>query len=371
MRHAAVAIAMLCLGPTAAWALDLRSGVPEGDIEVDFNVLVSTPLDPATEFSFIDLVPFNDGTGRLAVSTVQGGVRVIEADGDLSSTHLLTKAQTELVLPQEAGLTGIAFHPDFNNVGTFGYGKFYTITTEADENDGGLGNADVDFPYLLGPQVEEHQDVVREWNLSAFGNVPGNAANNAFTGTLANSRELLRVDQPGPFHNVVDLAFNTNAQPTDADYGLLYITSGDGGNPLGMSTSQANTQRATALKTFQPFLETCCELIQTRQRTRSFAQAPIRVNRHTAFRTTTPTTATMRSRRRPRRHLPKSGLMDSAARGGSHSTARTVIFTWAMSAKTFGRKSMSSKKGSTTVGATWKALTMERFCPAMAPLFPA
>jgi glucose/arabinose dehydrogenase len=246
MCRAAVAFLILCLGPTAALALDLRSGVPEGGIEVNLNVLVSTPLDAATEFAFIDLVPFNDGTGRLAVSTIQGGVRVVEADGDLSPTHLLTKAQTQLVLPQEAGLTGIAFHPDFNNAGTFGYGKFYTITTEAPENEGGLGDADVDFPYPLGPQVEEHQDVVREWNLSAFGNVPGNAANNAFTGTLANSRELLRVDQPGPFHNVVDLAFNTNAEPMDADYGLLYITSGDGGNPLGMNGSEANMQRANS-----------------------------------------------------------------------------------------------------------------------------
>jgi glucose/arabinose dehydrogenase len=239
MRYAAIAIAMLCCGPTAARALDLRSGVPEGDIEIKFNVLVSTPLDPANEFAFIDLVPFNDGTSRLAVSTIQGGVRVIEADGDLSPQHLLTKAQTELVLPQEAGLTGIAFHPDFNNVGTFGYGKFYTITTEASENNGGLGDADVDFPFHNGTNNEEHQDVLREWDLKTFGNVPGNAANNQFSGTLADSRELLRTDRPGPFHNMVDLTFNPTAQPTDDDYGILYITSGDGGNRTGHDRANA------------------------------------------------------------------------------------------------------------------------------------
>ena len=110
----------------------------------------------------------------------------------LISTPLLTKAQTGLVLPQEAGLTGIAFHPDFNHVGTFGYGKFYTITTEASENNDGLPDANVDFPFHNGSNNEEHQDVVREWDLNAFGNVPGNAANNQFTGTQANSRELLR-----------------------------------------------------------------------------------------------------------------------------------------------------------------------------------
>jgi glucose/arabinose dehydrogenase len=145
-----------------------------------------------------------------------------------------------LVLPQEAGLTGIAFHPDFDHVGTFGYGKFYTITTEASENNGGLPDASVDFPFHNGTTNEEHQDVIREWDLSTFGNVPGNPANNQFTGlSNTNSREILRVDQPGPFHNVVDLTFNPTARPGDSDYGMLYITSGDGGNRAGYNRTDS------------------------------------------------------------------------------------------------------------------------------------
>ena len=234
------ALAALFVCPIGAGALDLRTGVPEGDIEVYLNVLVSSALNPATDFAFIDLAPFNDGTGRLAVSTIQGGVRVLDSNGKLLSTSLLTKAQTGLVLPQEAGLTGIAFHPDFNNTSTFGYGKFYTITTEAGENSGGLLDSSVDFPFNNGTNNEEHQDVIREWNLSTFGNVPGNPANNQFTGSSnANSREILRVDRPGPFHNTVDLAFNPIAQPTDPDYGMLYITSGDGGNRTGHDRTAA------------------------------------------------------------------------------------------------------------------------------------
>src|SRR5262249_42036082 len=228
-RLGALALVFVTFG--AAKALDLRPGVPEGNVEVYLNVLVATALNPANDFSFIDMAPFNDGTGRLAVSTIQGGVRVLDANGRLVPNSLLTKAQTGLVLPQEAGLTGIAFHPDFNHVGTFGYGKFYTITTEASENNGGLLDASVDFPFHNGTTNEEHQDVVREWDLSTFGNVPGNDANNQFTGlSNASSREILRVDQPGPFHNVVDLAFNPTVHPGDSDYGMLYITSGDGGN---------------------------------------------------------------------------------------------------------------------------------------------
>jgi len=228
------AIVALWFSASTALALDLRTGVPEGNIEVYLNMLVSTALNPSTDFAFIDLAPFNDGTGRLAVCTIQGGVRVIDSNGHLLANSLLTKAQTGLVLPQEAGLTGIAFHPDFNHVGTFGYGKFYTITTEANENNGGLPDASVDFPFHNGTNNEEHQDVVREWDLAMFGNVPGNAANSQFTGlTNANSREILRVDQPGPYHDVVDLAFNPVAQPGDSDYGNLYITSGDGGDRTG------------------------------------------------------------------------------------------------------------------------------------------
>jgi hypothetical protein len=208
--------------------------VPEGNIEIYLNLTVASALNPANDFAFIDLAPFNDGTGRLAVSTIQGGVRIIDSSGHLLPTSLLTKTQTGLVLPTEAGLTGIAFHPDFNHPSTFGYGKFYTITTESSENNGGLPDSAVDFSFHNGVDNEEHQDVVREWDLSAFGGVPGNASNNQFTGlSNATSREILRIDQPGPFHNVVDLAFNPVAQPSNGDYGMLYITSGDGGNRNG------------------------------------------------------------------------------------------------------------------------------------------
>jgi Glucose / Sorbosone dehydrogenase len=234
----------LCAWTATALALDLRSGVPEGNIEVYLNPIVSTPLDPANEFAFIDLVPFNDGTGRLAVSTIQGGVRVIDGNGQLDSTSLLTKAQTQLVLPQESGMTGIVFHPDFNHPGTFGYGKLYTISTEASLSKGGLDDASVDYPFAS----EEHQDVILEWDLATFGDVPGNSANNQFTGTYANARELLRVDQPGPFHDVFDLAFNTSVGPGDDDYGMLYITSGDGGNS-SVQSNQARAEGAQDLST--------------------------------------------------------------------------------------------------------------------------
>src|SRR5258707_691238 len=91
------ALTIVFISSSGAAALDLRPGVPEGNVEVYLNVLVATALTPANDFAFIDLAPFNDGTGRLAVSTIQGGVRVLDANGKLLSTSLLTKAQTGLV----------------------------------------------------------------------------------------------------------------------------------------------------------------------------------------------------------------------------------------------------------------------------------
>lgn len=236
--------AACCACAVTAWPLDLRPAAPEGDVEVYLNVLVSTPLDPGEEFAFIDLVPLGDGTGRLAVSTIQGTIRMIDATGQLLETPLLTKEQSGLVIPQEAGMTGITLHPDFNNPEAFGYGKLYTITTEPSTANGGVVDSNVDFSF----PSENYQDVVREWNLSTFGGVPGDTANNSFTGTLANSRELLRVDQPGPYHNVPDLTFNTFAQPDDDDYGMLYITSGDGGNS-SVQSNQARAEGAQNLST--------------------------------------------------------------------------------------------------------------------------
>ncbi len=245
---AAGAVGLWASAPQSARAVNLRPGVPEGAVEISLNVVVDYMPNLETEFTPIDIVPFPDGTDRLAVSTVLGTIRVMDANRNLAPTPLLTSVQSGLVPPQEAGMTGIAFHPDFNKPATFGYGKLYTITTEPRSSQGGLPDSQVDFPFAA--TTENYQDVVREWNLAAFGNVPGNVANGAFTGTLANSREILRVDQPGPFHNVADLTFDRHAQPGDADYGLLYISSGDGGDQSGEpASSPIRRQRAQGLST--------------------------------------------------------------------------------------------------------------------------
>ena len=156
------------------------------------------------------MVPFPDGSGRLAVATLGGLVRVVDGAGALLPTPLLTRAQTgsEPAETGEWGMTAIAFDPDFATPATPGYGTFYTVTTR-DGNDGGT------LPDFGATGFQNHQDVVTAWTLAD----PARSAWNA--GLDDPPRELFRVGQPLEPHNVVDLAFG----PDD----MLYVSSGDGG----------------------------------------------------------------------------------------------------------------------------------------------
>lgn len=228
------AISVLCF---SSIALAQLPPIPQGDIQIQLDIVAS--FDPSfsgsnLELTPIDLIPFNDGTGRLMLSTLGGTIRVLRPDGaggfDLLNDPLLNSTQTGLQLQQESGMTGIALHPDFARTGAFGFGKLYTITTENGVNNGGLGGSRVDFPF----DNEIHQDVIREWNINT---IVGNANVNMASAdiTTADSREILRVDQIGPFHNLFDLAFDNNKN--------LIIGSGDGGLGQGDNPVSSRDRR--------------------------------------------------------------------------------------------------------------------------------
>ena len=46
------------------------------------------------ELTPTDLIPFNDGTGRLMLATLGGTIRVIDGGGNLLPAPLLTTSQT-------------------------------------------------------------------------------------------------------------------------------------------------------------------------------------------------------------------------------------------------------------------------------------
>jgi glucose/arabinose dehydrogenase len=200
---------LLC---AAATNVEAQPAPQPGRIAVKLDIIATGMDSVPEEWTPTELVPYTDNSGRLMVQTLGGQLRVIDSNDILLTTPLMTNAQSNNTVPasQEAGATGLAFHPDFGNQGEFGYGKFYTITTEP------TGSATADFTHTNAST--DHQDVIREWDMSAGGNT---IASNVFVGDHTNSREIMRVDQAGPYHNAVDLAFS----PLD---GHLYISSGDG-----------------------------------------------------------------------------------------------------------------------------------------------
>lgn len=160
------------------------------------------------------LQPLPDGSGRLVVNDLRGLLYLADARDGALSVYLDLREQNvgfdDSMFPNETGLAGVAFHPDFGNPGTAGYGRFYTAFS---------AGADTGIATYLDDPDNNHESVIREWTAM-------DAGADRFTGS---SRELLRVGQFAQNHNIGTLAFNPAASTGDADFGLLYASFGDGG----------------------------------------------------------------------------------------------------------------------------------------------
>ncbi len=173
------------------------------------------------------LKPLPDGSGRLAVHDLRGVLYLLRENPSETDTDTKTSAEASAFLdlreqdvgfdasmfPNETGLLGVAFHPDFNRPGSPGHGKFYTAHTTAP------GARVANYLGQLGDEPNNHDSVIQEWTAE-------DPAADVFSGT---SRELFRIGQFAPNHNIGNLEFNPAAAPGDSDHGLLYASLGDGG----------------------------------------------------------------------------------------------------------------------------------------------
>ncbi len=112
--------------------------------------------------------------------------------------------------PQESGFMGFAFHPDFSNVDAEGYGKIYTTFSASPD-----GHAN-----FIEEARSVQESVLAEWTIEDH-------MAKTFSGT---SREVLRVGQFAPNHNIGTVTFNPTAEANSSDYGMLYVGFGDGGS---------------------------------------------------------------------------------------------------------------------------------------------
>ncbi len=164
-----------------------------------------------------------DDSGRLFVMDSRGGVRIID-NGVASSDIFLNLNTAPSVAGQndidimignygQRGLGGFAFHPDYATPGADGYGKVYTA-----HSDNPSGKPAPDYP---SPGSTVHHSVIIEWQVDPL---------NPNAIDTSSRRELLRIGQPFADHNMQQIGFNPLAQAGDADYGMLYVSMGDGGN---------------------------------------------------------------------------------------------------------------------------------------------
>lgn len=163
----------------------------------------TTGLGGPDQLAPTDLAILPDGSGRLAIATLGGRVRLIDSQGSFLDTRQSPYLDALSLIGGGAyGTTGLAFHPDFGVPEAPGYGKFYSIVAEPPS-----GPVDLTAP----GGSSNHRDVLVEWTV----NDP------ASDSPAATRRDVLRLGQPHQDHNVSDLAFD--------DSRLLYISSGDGG----------------------------------------------------------------------------------------------------------------------------------------------
>jgi hypothetical protein len=203
----------------------------DGVIKVNFVEFATLPdlggQMPARPMLLAD----EPGTRRLFTNDMRGPLYTLPRDGKTVSVYLDindTKWGVNVNSSgNERGFQSFAFHPQFAQQGTPGFGKFYTYTDTA--------NVTPAADFKPGGGTHTHDTVLLEWTAK-------NPAAATYDGGAP--RELMRFEQPFGNHNGGQLAFNPLAAPNTPESGLLYIGSADGGSGgdpinLGQNLSSA------------------------------------------------------------------------------------------------------------------------------------
>ena len=216
-----LATASLSLAASISHAQTIPQGAEAVDLE-NFATLPNTSGQPA-RVNVLRSAP----NGRIFVNDQRGVLYTLTVDGVAVTPYLNLASYVPLLQDNgERGFQSFAFHPDFLNAGTAGYGKFYTMASQSD-----TGTPATFTPGVAGAG-HDHDEVLLEWTAAdpaAENFVPANAAQPF--------REVLRIARPNSNHNAGYLSFNPTAGP-GADRGNLYLGTGDsggGGDPLGLA----------------------------------------------------------------------------------------------------------------------------------------
>jgi hypothetical protein len=236
MTRSQIFVAMLLAGaavsaqtPTDPFPAPINA--TDGVIKVNFVEFATLPdlggPMPARPMLLVD----EPGTRRLFVNDMRGPLYTIPREGKTVSLYLdLNEPKWGVNVNStgnERGFQSFAFHPQFNNPGTPGFGKFYTYTDTA--------NMAAAADFKPGGGTHTHDTILLEWTAK-------NPAGAVYDGGAP--RELMRFEQPFGNHNGGQVSFNPLAAPNSPEFGLLYIGSADGGSGgdpinLGQNLSSA------------------------------------------------------------------------------------------------------------------------------------
>lgn len=201
----------------------------DGLIVVNFREFAAIP-DSDDEAARMMVLVDEPGTERLFLNDMRGPVYTLSYDGSAVSQYVnINDPQWGVGVEyggRERGFQSFALHPDFGREGESGYGRFYTWTDVTDTSPA------PDFTPDGGNNT--HDTVLLEW-------VAEDASADTYDGSAP--RELMRFEQPFGNHNAGHIIFNPLVEPGDADYGLMYIGSADGGSggdPLDLAQNLAS-----------------------------------------------------------------------------------------------------------------------------------
>ena len=188
----------------------------DGVIRVQVAEFTSIP-DIDGEAARIMRLVDEPGTRRMFVNDMRGPIYSVSYDGTALTQYVNINDPKWDVRVQsmgrERGFQNVAFHPQFSQAGTPGYGKFYTYTDVINM---------VPAPdFTTSNPMPTHDTVLLEWTA---------ATPRAAMYDGGGPRELFRLRQPFANHNGGYLGFNATAAPGSAEAGLLYIGVADGGN---------------------------------------------------------------------------------------------------------------------------------------------
>jgi len=190
-------------------------------IEEAFQVPASSETAPLARINKMEPLAAN-GVKQAFISDLRGILyRVV---GDTVLTYLDLKSKIPEFIDQPGFGTGFgsfAFHPDFQ-----ANGLLYTTHTEPAQT------AIADFT-LPDSSSTAMQWVLSEWKTK-------DPAAEVFDGQR---RELLRIDMKTNVHGMQEIKFNPLAIKGSPDYGLLYISVGDGGAALSGLPDMANSNK--------------------------------------------------------------------------------------------------------------------------------